>query len=152
MSIDTKKSPGPDQIPSWILMDFPHILAGPVCSIMNASFTQSYVPPIWKSANVIPIPKVNPPTLIENHLRPISLTPILAKLFEGFIHKWLWKVYLPHVDESQYVSVPGSSTTLALLDLLHHWYDETDSKKQAVRVLLVDFKKAFDRITIITMC
>ena len=51
-SVDTKKSSGPDQIPSWILKDFFHILCGLICSIFNASIAQAYVPPIWKSANI----------------------------------------------------------------------------------------------------
>ena len=144
-SVDTKKSPGPDQIPSWILKDFSHILSGPICSIFNASIAQAYVPPIWKSANVVTIPKVNPPAQ-ENDLRPISLTPVLAKLLENFIYKWLWNEYLPHIDKSQFGSIPGSSTVLALIDLCHNWYFLTDSKKQALQVLLVDFSKAFDRI------
>ena len=33
-----------------------------------------------------------------------------------------------------------------LVDLCHNWYFLTDSKKQALQVLLVDFSKAFDRI------
>ena len=140
-----KKSSGPDQIPSWILKDFSHILCGPICSIFNASIAQAYVPPIWKSANIVTIPKVNPPAQ-ENDLRPISLTPVLAKLLENFIYNWLWNEYLPHIDKSQFGSIPGSSTVLALIDLCHNWYFLTDSKKQALQVLLVDFSKAFDRI------
>ena len=144
-SIDINKSMGPDGIHSWILKDFSHILCGPICSIFNASISQSYVPLIWKSANVVTIPKVNPPVQ-ENDLRPISLTPVLAKLLESYIYKWLWKEYLPHIDKSQFGSVRGSSTVLALIDLLQNWYSQTDSKKQALQILLVDFAKAFDRI------
>ena len=87
-----------------------------------------YVPPIWKSANIVTIPKVNPPAQ-ENDLRPISLTPVLAKLLENFIYNWLWNEYLPHIDKSQFGSIPGSSTVLALIDLCHNWYFLTDSKK-----------------------
>ena len=59
--INVNKAIGPDDIPSWILRDHALILAHPVCTIFNASIREGFVPTIWKSANVIPIPKANPP-------------------------------------------------------------------------------------------
>ena len=35
--LDTAKAPGPDNVPTWVLKDFAGFLAGPVCSIFNAS-------------------------------------------------------------------------------------------------------------------
>ena len=35
----------------------------------------------WKMANVIPLPKISLPVSIEKDIRPISLTPIAAKVF-----------------------------------------------------------------------
>ena len=145
-SIDVRKAPGPDGIPSWILKDFSSILAEPVCSIFNSSIAEGYVPTIWKSADIIPIPKVNPPVSIESDLRPISLTPVLAKILESYVCKWIWDTYLPKADPNQYGNIPGSSTVFALIDLINNWTFETDAKNNAVRVLLIDYKKAFDRI------
>ena len=42
-------------------------------------------------------------------------------------------------------SLKGRSTTHALIDMLHHWHAAVDSGS-SVRVLLVDFAKAFDHI------
>ena len=41
------------------------------------------------TANVIPLPKRNPPVSIEKDIRPISLTPIAAKVFESIVMKWI---------------------------------------------------------------
>jgi len=41
-----------------------------------------HVPKLWKQANVIPVPKIHPPKLVENDLRPISLTATLSKILE----------------------------------------------------------------------
>ncbi len=41
------------------------------------------LPKLWKTATVIPLPKERPPESIENDIRPIALTPILAKVFES---------------------------------------------------------------------
>ena len=49
---------------------------------------EGYLPPIWKSAEVVPVPEVHPPTSICNDLRPISLLPTIAKVFESIIGKW----------------------------------------------------------------
>ena len=69
--LNIRKAPGPDGIPNWILRDLSPILAPPICSILNASFRDGYVPQIWKSANVCPLPKVTPPKKVEKDLRPI---------------------------------------------------------------------------------
>jgi hypothetical protein len=62
--INIHKSPGPDDIPNWLLKDMAHLLANPICSIFNASIQQRSVPTIWKLANVIPVPKIHSPTSI----------------------------------------------------------------------------------------
>ena len=63
--INVNKAIGPVDIPSWILRDHALILAHPVCTIFNASIRVGFVPTIRKSANVIPIPKANPPRVIN---------------------------------------------------------------------------------------
>ena len=55
-----------------------------VCHI-HSSILEGYLPSIWKSANVVPVPKVHPPRSIESDLRPISLIPILAKQLESSV-------------------------------------------------------------------
>jgi len=41
------------------------------------------VPSRWEEANVVPVPKIQPPRVVESDLRPISLTPTLAKVLES---------------------------------------------------------------------
>ncbi len=43
---------------------------------------------MWKSAGVIPLPKVNSPRKVESDLIPISLTLIINKDMESFVVKW----------------------------------------------------------------
>ena len=42
-------------------------------------------PVCWRVANVTPIPKVDPPSSSASNYRPISLTPILSKVFEHLV-------------------------------------------------------------------
>ena len=54
--IQLSKSPGPDDIPNWLLKEMAPILADPICAIFNASVRQGHVPNRWKLANVVPVP------------------------------------------------------------------------------------------------
>ena len=83
--IKTGKATGPDNIPAWVLKDHAYTLASPLTSIFNSSLREGVLPQEWKMANVIPLPKANPPMSVEKYIRPISLTPIVAKVFESFI-------------------------------------------------------------------
>ena len=72
-NIKIHKAPGPDGIPNWLLRDFSGLLCQPLAAIFNASLREGFFPPIWKAAEVIPIPKVHPPTSIQNDLSSQSL-------------------------------------------------------------------------------
>ena len=85
LSIKERKSNGPDDIPNWVLKNFASVIYSPICSLFNSSINEGYVPPLWKYANVIPINKVPQPTSINSDFRPISLTPVLSKILEGFV-------------------------------------------------------------------
>ena len=122
------------------------VLALPVASILNASIRQSSVPTIWKRADVIPIQKVNHPKDFKSDLRPISLTATLVRICEQFIADWLIRSISDKIDKRQFGSLKGSSTTHALLSLIHHILHKTDGSGNILRVLLLDFANAFDHI------
>jgi hypothetical protein len=144
--INVTKAAGPDDIPSWLLKDLYQELAPPVCSIWNSSFRNSYVPHIWKSANTCPLPKKTPPLDLQKDLRPISLTPILSKGIEFYARDWFMYFFKNHIDTFQYGSQSESSTVIALVQLLHSWLIDLDSGKNIIRILLIDFSKAFDLV------
>ena len=50
------------------------------------------------------------------------------------------------IDKTQYGAIPYSSTTMALINMLHHWYSGTDGNGSTVRTILFDYRKAFDFI------
>ncbi|XP_048588886.1 uncharacterized protein LOC125572426 [Nematostella vectensis] len=73
-SIKLRKALGPDGIPNkvWSLVAFE--LATVVAELYNSSLRQGRIPWLLKCAAVNPIPKERPASVIENHIRPISLT------------------------------------------------------------------------------
>ena len=50
------------------------------------------------------------------------------------------------IDPDQFGAIPKSSTTQALTSMLHQWLETTDGTGAAVRVVLFDYRKAFDLI------
>ena len=143
------KAPRPDSIPNWLLKRFSMGLATPVASIFNPSVSQALVPLQWKVADVIPIPKTNPVEDLNNDFRPISLTATLSKILESFYAEWILDRIYHKLDPRQFGS--GSSSVDALISLLHSLYANTDGNGKTVRVFLLDFSKAFDRINYTTL-
>ena len=144
--INTSKAIGPDGIPNWLLKTCAVPLAAPICSIWNACIKEGRMPTPWKLGDVCPLPKVNPPMDIKKHLRPITLSPQLSKCLEWYPRKWIMNFIHDMIDPFQYGSLPNLSTITALAELLHNWLLELESPGKAIRVLFIDFQKAFDRI------
>ena len=145
--LNPSKAGGPDCIPGWVLKENADLLAAPISNILNSSFIEARVPQSWKHANIIPIPKEKPVRDVNKHLRPISLTPIVSKLAEDYVVSMFVKpAVLKKIDPNQYGTVPNSSTTQALASMLHSWNSSTDGNGATTRVVLFDFKKAFDLI------
>ena len=78
---------------------------------------QGYVPVFLKQSEVVPVPKCSPPKVIEQDLRPISLTPHIAKVMEGLTLDSLFKQVCDKFDSHQF-ALAGKSTTHALVFFL----------------------------------
>ena len=142
--VKTNKATGPDNIPAWVLKGHAIILAAPLTAIFNSSLREGVIPNEWKMANVIPLPKTKPIISVETDIRSISLTPIkyLSILYWGG-----WMIIVgERIDDNQFGGVGGTSTTDALVEMTHKWYEATYVLNNYVRAVLLDFSKAFDLI------
>lgn len=98
-------------------------------------------------ADVTPLPKTKPVKELKKDLRPISLTACLSKVAEEcVVVDYVKPAALRVLDPNQYGTVPNSSTTQALIHMVHHWSKETDGNGATVRTVLFDYRKAFDLI------
>ena len=77
--------------------------------------------------------------VLKKDHRPISLTPCLSEVGEEFIvPDYIKPAVLKDLDTNQYGAVPKSSTTLALLDMLHGWSKGADGNSATIRTVLFD--------------
>ena len=115
--------------------------------LTNVSFKKEQLPLICKCANITPLPKSSTVNDINTDLRPISLTPTISKIAEDYVVvNHVKPAVIKHIRPDQYGCIPQSSTTHALINLIHHWSKATDGTTSDVRVLIMDNRKAFDLI------
>ena len=113
---------GPDNIPPRILKEFANELAEPVTLIFNKSLSSGLVPALWKDSSIIPIPKAKQVRL-ESDTRPIALTSVLSKVLKTVV-TWIIEDVGEQIDNRQFGSLKGTSTTYCLLDLVHNFERE----------------------------
>ena len=140
-----KGSPGPDGIPFWIFKDYCDLLAPAVHHICKLSFSLCIFPDSLKTSFVVPIPKCVKPSLSD--FRPISLLPVLSKVIEKIVlRKWFSSI-IPKIRANQFAFVPrlGQGTVSALTFIVNRILSFID-QPGAVRCLMIDYSKAFDKI------
>jgi hypothetical protein len=122
------------------------IIAHPLSILYNKCIENAIFPEILKISKVIPIYKggqMQDPT----NYRPISLQSVFSKIFERII-----KVRVSSYLESKSLLSPfqygfrsKSSTTMALIDLVHTIKNNQNKKKHTL-IIFLDLKKAFDTV------
>lgn len=138
---------GMDGLPlRFIKLILPSVIT-PITYLFNLFISTATFPRAWKIAKIIPIRK-NPAGSSLNNLRPISILCSLSKAFE----KILKAQVQAYIERNNFLSPyqsgfrSGHSTISALLkvhDDLHKFID----KKGIGFLLLIDFSKAFDKVS-----
>ena len=146
--LNTKKAHGPDHISANMVKLCGHNLCIPLKIIFENILETGIFPDEWKEANVTPVHKKNDKQLISNY-SPISLLPILAKVFERIIFKTLYNYLISHnlITKNQSGFRPGDSCSNQLLSLVHDIHTAFNDKKSLeVRSVYLDMSKAFDKV------
>lgn len=92
--LNPKKTPGFDLINGKVLRELPEKAFREITIFFNAILRLNYIPNIWKVAQVILILKPGKDPLDVSSYRPISLLPMLSKVFEKLILKRLRPILL----------------------------------------------------------
>jgi len=139
-----KSNSSPNDIPSKFLKIASCIVSEWLSKFFNKCMTTGEFPDSWKIAHITPIPKVHSPSSWSEY-RPISVLPVLLKLFEKVLYHRVYSYLTEHnlIDKRQYGFRKNHSTELAITTI----YDELPrnlDNKLITCSLFLDLSKAFD--------
>ena len=149
-SIKSGKAPGPDEIGTNVLKMCSRTLAPILCKIFQQSLDQVRIPQLWKTSEIVPVPK-KVPTTCNNDFRPVALTAIMMKCLEKIIKKLLQAQVAKYTDPCQFAYRSKrcvDDATLSLIDYVLEHVDRanTGTHKYFAKILFVDFSSAFNTI------
>ena len=140
-------SKGHDGISSDLLKLIGNAISKSITLIINQSLTTGIFPDRLKIAKVIPIFKKDGKKLIKNY-RPISVLPVISKIFEIALHQQLCDYFTVNglFSTQQYGFMKNASTELAALELIDRLSNQLNARKTLINLYL-DLAKAFDCVS-----
>ena len=141
------KATGLDNISAKLLRECPDLIAESLTYIFNQSLLTGIFPDEWKSARVTPLYKNSGKRNDPTNYRPISVIPVVAKVFERVVYDQLYYYLTKNCILSRYQSGFRSlhSTVTALLEATDSWAMNID-RGFVNAVVFLDLKKAFDTV------
>ena len=133
-------------VPTKVLKYMSPLISGPLSVAINKSFSSSIFPGSMKQARIVPIKKPGVSTDMNNY-RPISILPIISKVYEKVVHRQLYS-YLCHkkiLFHSQFGFQARVSRVHAIINYIQYLYDAID-QGHVVLSLFLDFREAFDSV------
>ena len=109
------KATGLDKISARLPRECADLVASSLCSIFNISIVSGVFPIEWKSTKVIPLFKQGERSDLNNY-RPISIIPVVAKVFERIVYnqfyEYLTENNLISCNQSGFRSLHSTATAL----------------------------------------
>ena len=142
--LKNSSSTGWDNIPTNIIKEISGVIVAPLTQLINKSLQQGVFPDALKIAKISPIYKSKSKTDVKNY-RPISVLPVLSKVFEKVFYSRLYAHFVSRnlLSQNQYGFQAGKNTEHALLKFTGDIIDGFDRGKVTVATFM-DLSKAFD--------
>ena len=141
-ALNVKKASMENDIPAEMLIGTNDIVSGYLSKLYNNAKNSQNYPCVIKTADVTPIHKDKERTIRKNY-RPVSLTPIISKLFERNMYDPIFSYIESFLSPYLFGFRKGHSTQQCLLIMTEMWKKALDEKKVA-GAILTDLSKAFD--------
>ena len=140
-----KTSVCPLDIPFPLIRAFGVFLSKPLSVLFNEITKSGQNPRIWKHGFITPFKKKNGKSGFDG-VRPITLTSIFSKLYEGFLADWLKEKILPLTDLKQFGNLKSTSTSHYLVSLIDHIGKILEKPNSWLNLIFIDLQKAFDLV------
>jgi len=139
-----KSNSSPNDIPSKFLKLASCIVSGWLSKFFNKCMTTGEFPDSWKIAHMTPIPKVHSPSS-SSEFRPISVLPVLSKLFEKVLYHRVYSYLTEHnlIDKRQCRFRENHSKELAITTVYDELLRNCDNRL-ITRSLFLDLSKPFN--------
>lgn len=146
-NLKAKKAPGYDLITAHVVKELPNKALIKLLYLINASFRLLYVPRQWKVAEIIMVPKPGKPLNEKKSYRPISLLPVISKIFEKLLSKRLQ----PVIDERRLIPDHqfGFRIKHSTIDQVHKITDVIEKALEEKKIccgVFLDVSQAFDKV------
>lgn len=145
--MNEKKAPGFDLITAQVLKNLPKKAYMFLQLLINSAIKLMHVPDIWKVAEIIMIPKPGKPPNEVKSYRPISLLPIISKLFEILIQKRL-QVYIKrfNVIPSHQFGFRKAHSTIDQIHRITNEIERVFERNEVCSTVFLDVAQAFDKV------
>ncbi|CAH0767816.1 unnamed protein product, partial [Bemisia tabaci] len=145
--IKAKKAPGYDKISGLILKNLPNKAIMKLTAIFNAVIRCKYIPKQWKMAEIFTLLKPDKSPAEAASYRPISLLPVIGKLFEKLYIKRLNEIVKQNnlIIDAQF----GFRAQHSTVDQLHRvtkFIEDALEKGEYCVAVFLDVAQAFDRV------
>ena len=136
------KSAGPDGIPPEVPKNCD--LDNIILKICNQALIDNIKPDVWSLSNIIPVPKSGDLSKPDNY-RGISLTCVIAKMYNRMILNRIRDAIDPHLRDNQNGFRKGRTTVGQIL-ALRRIIEEVKKNNLTAVLCFIDFRKAFDSV------
>ena len=121
-------------------------IASPLTYIINECIRLSVFPTEWKCARISAIPKIDNPKTGDDY-RPISILPVLSKVFERPIVKQLCNfIETNNIYSSTQAGYRRNHSTNTILIKMRDDILNAMNKGEVTLSILADFRKTFDTV------
>lgn len=145
--VHTQKNsaPGADNIPWQIVKQFEPIIHEHIIKILEFCINKKCFPDPWKRGTIINIPKPRGDHTQPENYRPITLLPVLGKIYEKLIRNRLGIIANAKIPNHQFGFREGHSTIHPLVILASN-VETAKQQNMKSAALFLDIEKAFDSV------
>jgi len=146
-NLKKRKAPGYDLITAEILSQLPKKAIVLITYLYNSILRTTYFPLLWKFSIIKMLPKPNKPSHNPSSFRPISLLPLLGKIFEKLLLRRLYPIL-----ESQNIIPDHQFGFRSQHSTIQQCYRVTDAISTSLELgeyctgAFLDISKAFDKV------
>ena len=145
--LDVYGGAGPDGIFPLFFVKMADFLAPKITTILRKLARTGQFSSCWRTGHISPVPKGNSASSAPSDYRPISITPVLSKVFERLLSKRLYAYaesnnLFPNLQFGFRKGLGACDALLTISNLVQRALDHG----QEVRMIGLDFSSAFDRV------